>query len=237
MFLLEITPQDYWYLLYGAVAGILCLIIFLGSLAVAFDNIRNKLWNPLSGWLFAASRERNKRLDDLSANVLTCNENLNNYNSTLEEIKKEVKTNGGSSLKDAVCRIEQEVKGISKNADYTSAKLHHLDMVAEEAIFEMDVDDGGHLNCIQVNPALCELLNTTESEMLGRNWLTKIYGGDAERVGKEWKNAVENCCPVDSVHYFKLSTRKSIQIRVLATPRMNREGNLRGFFGRMVKAD
>lgn len=226
--LLNISPTDYWFLVYGVLAGLVTAVLGLGAIAVAKKNIREELWSPLNKWLFAEKRERNKKIDELLTNFET-------LSATVQEIRAEVKPNGGSSLKDAVNRIEETTRGIHKNADYTSAKLKHLDMVSNEAIFEMDIDDDGHVNCILVNPTLCELINAKESEMLGRNWLTKIVQADQKRVREEWENAVETSCPIDSIQTLKLSPRKTIQVRVQATPRSNREGVLRGFFGRIVK--
>ena len=72
-----------------------------------------------------------------------------------------------------------------------------------------------------------------EAELLQRLWVARIPGPDQQRVLDEWRMARENKCPMNSAFAIFIAPRRTINVRVQATPRVNRKGELRGFFGRL----
>lgn len=215
LFLLEITVADLWYLFYGFMIA----LVFVGGIAGAIKSIKGELWTPFSEKILAPRRKRREQFDELLSLVET-------LKVQIAEIAAEVKTNGGSSLKDSVDRIE-------KHIDYANAKLRHFDETSPEPIFEMDEN----ANITFANRAMCDLLNADESELLERKWLSKIpTTSERQRVLSEWHDATDNICPIDIQHVVALEGHQRIAVRVQATPRVNRSKELRGFFGTIRKA-
>ncbi len=214
---IEITVEH----LYWAGAGILATLGGFGAFATAKKNIGTELWSPFKERFLMPRKTRQKKLDELIESAET-------LKTQVADIFAEVKPNGGSSIKDVVNRIENQVTRIENQNDWTYAKFRHTDETSPDALFEMD----NNLNMTFANRALCELLNADAAEILDRRWLAKIPNStERNRVIGEWRDAAENCCPLDIRHLIVNGDKKQITVRVRATPRLNRSKELRGFFG------
>jgi PAS domain S-box-containing protein len=210
LFFIEITSDK----LYAFGAGVIAILLTLGLLAVAKKNIRDEFLKPLYGLLLQPFLTRRKKISEVLDKVEI-------INLRTETIEHELKTNGGSSVKDAVLRIE-------KHQDYFSAKFRHGDHIAKEALFEFD-ENG---NCTFVNRAMCLLLNVESTELLNRAWINRIEHSMRERVKLEWKDAIENKISLDSrINFIDGSDGEVFQVRLHAQPNIDRNGNLKGFFG------
>ena len=105
---------------------------------------------------------------------------------TLETIKKELTTNGGNSLKDAIIdlrgtcnRIETRQKVMEQR---TKAALHYNNI----ALFE--TDDHGRL--IWTNNSFYELTSDSINSVDGYDWLTYIDEDDREDFFIEFKSCI-----------------------------------------------
>lgn len=112
--------------------------------------------------------------------------NQDYFKESVEEIKKELKTNGGNSLKDAVIglghtcsRIENRQRIIEQR---TKAALHYSNV----ALFETDED--GRL--IWNNIHLCDLTTRTKS-LEGYDWLNCIDENEREDVLHEFTSCLK----------------------------------------------
>jgi PAS domain S-box-containing protein len=106
---------------------------------------------------------------------------------SVETIKNELTTNGGNSIKDAVCklgdtchRIEDGQKIIEQR---TKATLHYIPV----ALFE--TDRRGRL--IWTNEPFYELTGQTLSDIEGFDWVTYIHEDEREDLVAEWESCLE----------------------------------------------
>ena len=112
--------------------------------------------------------------------------NQDYFKETVEEIRKELQTNGGSSIKDAIIsmrescvRIENRQKVIIQR---TKAALHYSNM----ALFE--TDESGRL--IWSNANLCELTKDIVTSVEGFDWINLFTEDEREEVLTEFKSCL-----------------------------------------------
>ena len=113
--------------------------------------------------------------------------NQDYFKDAVEEIKKELKTNGGNSLKDAVInlgktcdRIEVRQRIIEQR---TKASLHYSNV----ALFETDED--GRL--VWNNVHLCDLTQDISKSVEGYDWLNCINEDEREEVLQEFISCIK----------------------------------------------
>jgi PAS domain S-box-containing protein len=106
---------------------------------------------------------------------------------SVETIKNELTTNGGNSIKDAVCnlghtcgRIEDRQKIIEQR---TKAALHHI----PSALFETD----GTGRLTWTNEPFYELTGQTLSDISGFDWLAYIHEDEREDLVTEFESCLE----------------------------------------------
>jgi PAS domain-containing protein len=130
----------------------------LGALGAALVSFNKKVVVPFRGWI-AQAEETNKI------------------------VKEQLTANGGSSLKDAVTRIER------------TAKFHHANLHAwmalntrttNTAVFE--TNERGQ--CTWVDPVYRQWTGKADIDVLGEAWLGVIYTPDREDVEEAWQKAV-----------------------------------------------
>lgn len=138
----------------------------------------------------------------------------------VSKIYAEVTTNGGGSLKDAVGRIEKRQIINEQKVKITSNKLE----LAYSA-FNIDGD------CIESSIYLNRLLNRSESELLGNQWLNWICASDRERVKKDWRDSVEAKVGFNSIYCVMRPDNTTIKIEAGIDPLFDDHNNILGFFG------
>jgi len=112
-----------------------------------------------------------------------------NVLKSIDIIKKEVITNGGGSIKDAVnllvetcVRIEKYQKVIEQRS--RCALYHHA-----SPLFETDK----HGNLIWINQKFSEVTNQSLGELEGYNWITYIHEEDREGFIAEFSSCLKMC--------------------------------------------
>lgn len=100
----------------------------------------------------------------------------------IKEVLAELRTNGGSSLKDAITRIEEFQVRMGGRVD-----LVMLAMDDAAAVYE--TDHQGH--CHWASPAYQRITGRTNAELNGWGWSIVLHDDDAERVRAAWRLAVE----------------------------------------------
>lgn len=148
------------------------LIIGGGGLATALIAII-KLYSILKKWHNEA-KEKRENLKKAITHIDTIVLNL-------QEVNKELKPNGGGSIKDQVKQIANDVRIIRIERDAT----FHL---AKEPMFK--ADNKGYYTFI--NSALSNLVGVPEQELLGLGWLNYITLEDKDRIWEEWENIIES---------------------------------------------
>lgn len=112
-------------------------------------------------------------------------QNQDRFNKSIEDIKKELSTNGGNSLKDTIIELKNTCKRIENvqkvMEQRTKAALHYSNV----ALFE--TDESGRLTW--TNNKFYELTSTSVNSVDGYDWLT--YIGEEDR--KNFLNEFRSC--------------------------------------------
>jgi len=117
---------------------------------------------------------------------------------SVEQIKSEVTTNGGKSIKDTVNSLRATCETIEKRQrvidQRTRASLHYLDA----GLFETDKD--GRL--IWTNEAFYKVTGKSQSDMEGFDWLSFLHEDDRDHVIHEF----ESCLKMARKFYIETKT-------------------------------
>jgi PAS domain S-box-containing protein len=107
--------------------------------------------------------------------------------TSIETIKREITTNGGGSLKDAVCTLSGTCERIERSQivieQRTKASLHY----SETALFETDQE--GHL--VWTNEPFYNLTKMTLTDVEGFDWLSYIHEDQRDEFFQEFKSCLE----------------------------------------------
>lgn len=120
----------------------------------------------------------------------------------IDEVLKELKPNGGTSLRDGVNRIELVTQDLTSHLERHDKKLDRMSQVqwalAQDVrcgVFETD-----RLGVfIRVNQQFSRLVGRNQEECTGNNWIHCIHESDRERVLEEWNSAIRFRRNMDTV--------------------------------------
>lgn len=216
----ETTSASGWTLQnIAAIAGSVgAAVLAFAAFIKAWKDIRTDGWQPFKArWItpFKTRREerqaRDKKLDEVI--------------SSQAEILKEIKPNGGASLRDRVDSIGDQVES-------TGAWIQHQKETSDQPIFKLDED--GRLTF--TNCAFRELVVAEDSDLTYKKYLSRIEMTDRTRLMQELEQAISNLMPLDSTVHFKIDGPSFVAVRLQATPDVRHGGVLKGFFGTACKA-
>ena len=129
---------------------------------------------------------------------------------SVEEIKKELSTNGGSSLKDAIIDMKDTVHRIDRRQKIieqrTKAALHY----SNEALFETDI--AGRL--VWSNAHFCRYVRDNPNDVSGFDWLATIKEDERDELLKEFLS----CIKMNRKFSKVTQTQDGKEIRMLGYP-------------------
>lgn len=139
----------------------------------------------------------------------------------LEKLQEEFKPNGGSSLRDAINRIENKLL-IEQHA------RRAMSIAMDIGVFESN----GQGLCTWVNQYYTDMTGLTVDDAKNFGWVTSIYEEDRDRVTEEWEQAVRQK-RVFRLEYNYMNTRTSefVPVTCIAYPILNDKGDVIGFIG------
>lgn len=135
-------------------------------------------------------------------------------------IADEFRPNGGSTLRDAINRIEEK---LSIQEQKTTA------IIKSFPVGTWVSDKNG--KCIDVNKTLCKIMGRTESEIKGDNWSNWIHPDEKEEVFEEWYRCVHNMINFDMTYRFVLPDGKIQRVHAMAYQLRTEKNDLVGFLG------
>lgn len=144
---------------------------------------------------------------------------------TLTTIANEFKPNGGSTLRDALDRIEITV---ARNASMATVVLQE----ATDAIFVTD----GNGNCTWVNDTYSQWTGLSVDQASGKGWLSAISMDDREKVHEEWEAAVRDRVNFTG-HYTWTNGVKQFPVRCRTKLTISNKGQLVGAIGVVKRLD
>lgn len=144
---------------------------------------------------------------------------------TLTTIAQEFKPNGGSTLRDALDRIEVTV---AKNNNMATVLLQE----APDAVFITD----GEGNCTWVNDTYSQWTGLSVDQAFGKGWHAAIAMHDRQTVFDEWDDAVRNRVNFTG-HYTWTNGIKEFPVRCRTKLTVGTKGNLIGAIGVVKRLD
>ncbi len=199
-----------WYEGVIVAAGV---VLGAAGLIKAVRDIRQHGWTPFKERWVTPRKTRQRRIDALIDAV-------EGIRSTVDRVDQELRTNGGTSVKDMICGIETKVENIH-------ARVKHQCETSALPIFELDEA----ANMRFANCAFRELVNADEIELYHRNYVARMPAEDRTRFLAEIRQAIDNKMPLDSVVRFRTGDTKLVSVRLQASPDVRPGGELKGFFG------
>lgn len=129
---------------------------------------------------------------------------------SIELIKKEVTTNGGSSIKDAVSSLKKTCERIELRQkiieERSKLSLHYHN----EALFEVDKNG----NLLWTNEKFYQITGENQTDLQGLNWINYVQEEDREKFEKELKNCLSSCRKFE----FETVNTNGVRVRFVGFP-------------------
>jgi len=166
----------------------------------------------------AAAAQRAEMIEGLSQ--------LKGVIETVNIIKKQVMPNGGGSITDSLKRIETKFDEV--DAKFDSIEENNRIFYNMQGI-PFWVSDAAGLTTY-VSPNLCKMIERSESELLGNQWISCLIKSDEHRISSEWKRSISEQRPFDEVYKFK-GQDNDILVHGLAFHKKSKNGEYKGTIG------
>ena len=148
-------------------------------------------------------------------------ENLAENNSMLRqhsEILKELKFNGGKSIKDVVNAIDTKLDKTNSTLDKTQRDLNNIIAIVKA---QQEYDSDGifiadkHGNCYYFNKAYLDITGLSSNEAMNFGWTNAIHPKDYERILTSWKTCISTMSNMELVHSYKnIKSKRVIKAKV-----------------------
>ena len=145
---------------------------------------------------------------------------------TVNIIKKQVMPNGGGSITDSLKRIEKKFDEV--DAKFDSIEENNRIFYNMQGISFWISDANGETT--YVSPNLCKMIERSESELLGNQWISCLIKNDEHRISSEWKRSIAEQRPFDEVYKFK-GQDEDILVHGLAFHKKSKNGEYKGTIG------
>ena len=148
----------------------------------------------------------------------------------LADIKKQLTTNGGTSLFDIVKDTRNQVSSLSSDVQRVKAWQVSFSQAYKMPMWESDAKG----ICLRVNIAMSDLTGRSSEQMSGTGWENILPPGpERAQVWEAWSEAVER--GRDFEHTYTVAhaqTKKLSRVRAVANPIIGADGKPVGFLGR-----
>lgn len=147
-------------------------------------------------------------------------------NAKLKKILAETKTNGGSSLRDQLNRIEQHVTHLTL---WTEAGQH----LTAKPMFKSDQNG----RFIWINTAFARMVGVGLEDLKGLGWLSFIADEDQNRISKEWDESVKDSRRFEATFSIRNSyNQEEKKVRAQAFP-VQANTSVLGFIGTWISLE
>jgi PAS domain-containing protein len=138
----------------------------------------------------------------------------------ITEIKLQLRTNGGTSLKDAINRIESKLGEVREDVSVLKGRESARMYLDAQPTFECDAN--GYATAL--NKSLLDIMGLDIDEAIGYGWLKAVKAIDQDRVQKEWEASVRNGREFNSNYTFiNQVTHKETNVHGRARIERNKE--------------
>lgn len=153
--------------------------------------------------------------------IRVLNKKLKPIKEDSEYTKHQVTKNSGTSLYDAVRRIESSV-------DNLRGWLRGIQQINPHPVYETDKQ--GYY--VWVNPAYSKAVGASPQDLTSRSWLSTVHSDDKDMVKEEWDHAVE-CQGIFNASFrmINLVDGHMFEVKSTAYPIKADNGDLLGYIG------
>lgn len=145
----------------------------------------------------------------------------------MDSLIKEVRPNGGTSLRDAIDKIGVNTTKLQTSVEtLTLRNLTRWKMAYGVPSWEADA----YGRCISANMELCELLQIPETDFLGWNWKNFIHPDDCLRVFADWRRIVDEKSDFHSSARYVTNEGQIVPVKLVAKA-MALQGDVIGWIG------
>jgi PAS domain S-box-containing protein len=200
-----------WEKILGVIAGVILLNQFLKEV-FGISVIGKKIYKgaPMVWkWIMRSSIHR-KEMDN----------KLDILIQDMKHVKVQVEYNGGSSMKDAVRRIEQKV-------DYNVMRMNIMDMCSDRMTFKMDKNG----SCTFINDSFLKCFGYAENDILEFSFENIIHEDDVPGIRLKWQRAIDKKSRFYDEQRIYDVHGTEFKVIVRAYPVIEDNGNLKEFYG------
>lgn len=156
-------------------------------------------------------------------NINTTIRQVNEIYPIVNKLNEDLKPNGGSSLRDAIDRIDRRVALSEQRSRYFAEH-------PGEISFETDVDG----NTIWVSKGWEEVYGVSRDDAKGRGWINGVHPDDREDVVREWYNAIQDKRRFEM--RYRVNDEESVYVYCESYPLVSTKGQIVGWLGYIKKA-
>lgn len=161
--------------------------------------------------------------------LLQSKKNVDALVESIADIKRQLVTNGGSSLFDVVKDTRNQVTALTSDLQRVKAWQWSFSQASKMPMWESDASG----SCTRVNIAMSDLVGRSVEQMSGGGW-ENIMPPSHERaeVWTAWSDAVKRARDFEHTYtVYHSGTNKRFRVKACATP-IIANGALVGFIGR-----
>lgn len=152
-------------------------------------------------------RPLKKAKDSIESNIEANNSILREHS----EILKELKFNGGKSIKDVINKIDVKLDKTRSDLANVIAIVKAQQEYDSDGIFIADK----HGNCYYFNKAYLDMTGLSLNEALNFGWTSAIHPKDYERILSSWKTCVSTMSNMELTHSYKnVKSKRVIKAKV-----------------------
>ena len=146
----------------------------------------------------------------------------------VKKIFAEAFSNGGSSIKDTVARIDKTVAEICDHLSASAHRMRTLLQADRKPVFETDAT--GHF--IWINDAYVEMCGRMPYDIYQTGWLTHVAQDERANVSEEWAACVSQVRDFDDEYTIcNYKKNESYRVRVRATVLRGLNDKVMGYLG------
>lgn len=163
--------------------------------------------------------------------LIQSKKNIEELIASLSDIKKQLVTNGGSSLFDLVKETKTKVDVLGSDVQRVKAWQISFSQAYKMPMWESDANG----SCIRVNVAMSDLTGRSSEQMSGAAWENILPPGpERQQVWEAWNDAVTRARDFEHTYtVIHSQTKKQSRVRAVANPIMGADGKPVGFLGRL----
>lgn len=161
------------------------------------------------------------------ATIMNVAAHLQKLDRDVGAVLAELRPNGGTSLRDAINRLERTQVEQALARQKSDARIMAVLNYDAVPMFESDAEG----RCLWVNRAMLVITGRTDAEMLDHGWTNAIHPEDRPRVRELWEAAIREVRAFEEEFRYARPDGHAVRAYVTARPILASNGDLQGWLG------